>query len=110
LDVGQTATLNYIYTIPTGGPTPPPVATASTDPSYAVTVGEPTQADIATPWVSAVTITGVAVNNTAPGATGAVLTMTEQGNASPPAYVLVGPDPTDTGAFDFTSIQYGPVP
>ena len=110
LDVGQSATINYVYTIPPGGPTPPPVATASSDPSYAVTVGEPTQATSAANWISVVTVTGVAVNNTAPGATGAALVMTEDGNASTPAYVLVGPDPTDTGAFDFTSIQYGPVP
>jgi hypothetical protein len=56
-----------------------------------------------------VTITGVAVNN-ANGSAGATLTMTEDGNASPPAIILVGPDPTDTGAFDFTTVQYGPVP
>ena len=110
LDVGQSATINYVYTIPAGGPTPPPIATASADPSYTVEVAAPNQVDIATPWISVVTITGAAVNNTAPGATGAVLTMTEQGNASAPLNVLVGPDPTDTGAFDLTSIQYGPVP
>ena len=110
LDVGQSATINYVYTIPPGGPTPPPVATASTDPSYAVAVGEPTQGNTTQPWISVVTVTGVAVNNTAPGATGAALVMTEDGNTSASAYVLVGPDPTDTGAFDFTSISYGGVP
>jgi len=70
----------------------------------------PTQGNTTQPWISVVTVTGVAVNNTAPGATGAALVMTEDGNTSASAYVLVGPDPTDTGAFDFTSISYGPVP
>lgn len=106
LDVGQPATINYVYTIPPGGPTPPPIVVPSTDPSFTVQVDPPVQSDSNGSWSSLVTVTGVAVNQP----TGAQLIMTEDGNPGTPVTVLVGPDPTDTGAFDFTSLQYGPVP